>query len=938
MAIRVKWVLTCLVFYGLPFLLLAYGLGVRWEVREQESRETVFKGLDSVLLAIRKRENTEQYLSDLLNKLFYVAFRSPRRFVILGRGLRRMHERFPGVFRFVVTDGSGDIIPRVSDEVPSRRVIRMLFEVLAVNDHKTLETRLQKAWGIFKTFIGNDSTPDQLNPVNRDLFQVSFNAKNRRFGYRTSDRLGLFVHASHNPDWGNLAIIDLCRQFMKFRGNLGIEAGFVDVATASKGPPDLEVALAAFQKANDRHILTPDSLYSIVPLSGTTRLWVRRSRDVLTRFDSKRLLLASLGGGIFGVLSFLSLSVMVLGKSFRFSIQWRLVVLFAFASGLPLAVVILAGWDYLNQKYQSRVRQAHDDAERFLMAFDGKFPQMRGLMEIRLRKLFAKCHFDTPRGKAFTRKVMEYFKTGFRGNDLLIYDRKGKIAAEISREFNERTDRNRKMMGGLAGTVLGNLRGEDFKGGMDSATLLLESLAGSNSPLVQMTRNLGRIIDFSIAGNLSWTYIYPINDRVGRPEYMAIGYWRKQDLERVYLGGNVLSAHRAIPGLSVYAPHVEYQEGIPGEFPLAPRLGKFIEELKVRQSTTIAQMRFRGKNYLVTGIKPKEMFYHLLISVQPDDEIRREIGVLENRLWAFSSLCAGISVFLGLILSQRFLTPIGELAGGVVEIQKRNFKHRVPIHDVDELGELAGTFNRVMEGLTDLEVGRIVQESLFPTEEVKAGNVRIFGRSVSASELGGDYFDLQKLPDGRILVLIGDVSGHGVPAALVMAMAKALVERECEGNPSPDKLLDIIHRVFYRTLKRKRMMTCFLGLYNTETDEFHFSNAGHNFPFFFRHDGEVLSLENKSLPLGSMKRNSFTTDVVRLEPGDRILLYTDGLVEARTHTGFVGYQTIRDVVGELLEDDPRKSCDQVFQWHRNLTTGGPQEDDITVVLLNRQTI
>jgi HAMP domain-containing protein len=438
-----------------------------------------------------------------------------------------------------------------------------------------------------------------------------------------------------------------------------------------------------------------------------------------------------------------------------------------------------------------------------------------------------------------------------------------------------------------------------------------------------------------MAGNSMWTWLLPLHDDKGRATHMVIGHWRKQEMEQLYVRTAINNFRRTIPGGVLFA-HSGAKE-YPRRFPQANRLRNFRRELELRQTTTTGFLTMNDHRLLLTGIKPKELTLFHLIALVPDRPLREQLALMQKRLGLFVALCAAISLFLGVLLSQRFLAPIANLTSGVAAIEDRRFQHRVAVGEEDELGDLARTFNRVMEGLSDLEVGRIVQESLFPQLSVEAGEYRAFGRSSSASELGGDYFDLQVLSDGKVLMLVGDVSGHGVPAALVMAMAKALIERECETNPQPEKLLETVHRILFRTLKRKRMMTCFLLVLDPERGEITYANAGHNFPVLYRLGHPPRYLENKSLPLGSTKRNSFKADRLSMEPGDRVLLYTDGLVEAKTRAGqMIGYDRTVKTVAELADEDPIRSCDRIFAWHQNLTGGGLQDDDITVVLLTRK--
>jgi len=417
---------------------------------------------------------------------------------------------------------------------------------------------------------------------------------------------------------------------------------------------------------------------------------------------------------------------------------------------------------------------------------------------------------------------------------------------------------------------------------------------------------------------------------------MVVSYWRKNDLEQLYISKNLLTEQRNMPGIRLYAISPENDWKCPKNFRYAPYILSFIRNLQLKQATTIGRLSFGGVNYLVTGIKPKELADSFLIGLISDASINREIQAIRIGLWFFTATSLIISLFLGVILSQRFLTPIRELSRGVEAIQKREFDHRLPSGGLDELGELARTFNRVMEGLSDLEVGKIVQESLFPKEEVKSGEYRIFGRTMTASELGGDYFDILPLPDGKILFLIGDVSGHGVPAALVMAMAKALVERECEVDPQPVKVLSMLHEILLKILKRRKMMTCFMGMLDTKENVLHTSNAGHNFPYFFPGSGAApFPIESHSKPLGSWKVNVFKAFSFSFNLGDCLMMYTDGLVEAKTRDGVIGYERMVADIRPLLSPDPRESCERIFDYYRKVVLG-TQEDDITVLILTRQ--
>lgn len=952
----IRWILACLVFFILPFLLVGYGLGTIWETRESNSISEAYDRLDAIALAVRRRENPEEYLAKQLTALYLHCQRlgdivSVRR--DLEKGIRALKKRFPNMLRFTITNDRGELVSELCDGTPPKDfLIKKLHGIMVrkFTGDNGVDQTAKSLFPMFKSFLGQVSTPEILLRLDQDLVSVGLGDEDRYF-YRAISRWGgLFVHVSRTIDWDLIAVRDLCRRIQILRPQPGIELGCHDISGSFDGyPGDLAQALGDFHRSTNPHIHAGNRLFSIMAFSNTGRLWIARSRKDALNLDGQRLAFTLIGSLLFGVFAIVSFRVMVRGDTFAISMRRQLVALFGFAGGLPLAVVIFTGWDYLDAKWNTRMRQSHDENIRALQAFDTRFPQTRGTLEVQLQRFMKNRRYDTPQHQKRLHEQLAAIKKRFNPGDVTIFNFDGKVTwdeviwrKELGPE--SKASQNKKIMGQLIRNIMSTLN-EKYKteedkrndekqsGGM--ASFLLESLGGMDNPAQTLARNLMRIFDFNIAGNNNWTYFHPIRRPNGFAEIMVGIVWNRNNLDEYYLRNYLLRAQRDLPDTRLFALNPKRNSQFPKEFPLAKKLWKFQRELLLRQNVTIGTLRIGGRSYLLSGIKTKEMSENFLIAIRDDWRIRREIDTLRHRLWAFSALSGFISLFLGVLLSQRFLKPIGDLSAGVQAIQERKFDHRVPPGEADELGDLARTFNRVMEGLSELEVGRIVQESLFPIGGISVDEYRIYGTTCSASELGGDYFDLQKLKDGRVLILIGDVSGHGVPAALVMSMAKAIVERECEDSPTPASVLEAVHRIMLKTLKRKRMMTCFLAILDPKTHELHIANAGHNYPYLFAPGKPPTPISKSSMPLGSKKILNLVPETLTLAPGETVLCYTDGLIEAQQGGQPLGYDRVMAAVDERLEGDPETVCRNIFSWHRSLTGEGPQEDDITLVLLRR---
>ncbi|MFZ5953123.1 MAG: SpoIIE family protein phosphatase [Candidatus Rifleibacteriota bacterium] len=232
----------------------------------------------------------------------------------------------------------------------------------------------------------------------------------------------------------------------------------------------------------------------------------------------------------------------------------------------------------------------------------------------------------------------------------------------------------------------------------------------------------------------------------------------------------------------------------------------------------------------------------------------------------------------------------------------------------------------------------LVQDQLLPDQELEAGDFKVYGLSKSASAIGGDYFDYFFLEDRYILVIIGDATGHGIPAALGMAIGKAAVLMSLENKLSPAKMIEAVNLILFRSLRRKLMMTMAVLWLDIQTGEFEYRNCGHPYPYFFAVDGSVRQISAAGLFLGT--RPSYKLSEPHkgvLQPGERILLYSDGLVEAMpTASKEDAYESFRVFLADRPRLPIKEACHDIIESHPHFLLKKPQPDDFTAVLFERR--
>jgi serine phosphatase RsbU (regulator of sigma subunit)/predicted ester cyclase len=236
----------------------------------------------------------------------------------------------------------------------------------------------------------------------------------------------------------------------------------------------------------------------------------------------------------------------------------------------------------------------------------------------------------------------------------------------------------------------------------------------------------------------------------------------------------------------------------------------------------------------------------------------------------------------------------------------------------------------------ELQVARRIQQELLPETTPELDGWRIAAYYGPAREVGGDFYDFLEFPDGRIGLVVGDATGHGMPAALVMATTRGMLRAVVQSLESPGEVLARVNEALVADIPPSTFVTCFYGVIDPESGRLVYANAGHNLPCCRRQDGQVDELRARGVPLGLMPSMSYEEKEATLETGDNTLFYSDGLVEAHGPQGeMFGVPQLRRLLAEH-DAEERSLAGFLMDKLRSFTGyGWEQEDDITLVTLQR---
>ncbi|MEO8505984.1 MAG: SpoIIE family protein phosphatase [Acidobacteriota bacterium] len=238
----------------------------------------------------------------------------------------------------------------------------------------------------------------------------------------------------------------------------------------------------------------------------------------------------------------------------------------------------------------------------------------------------------------------------------------------------------------------------------------------------------------------------------------------------------------------------------------------------------------------------------------------------------------------------------------------------------------------------ELQVAHELQGDLMPKAAPSVPGWSFAHAWRTANGLGGDYYAFLPAGEHRLAVIIGDASGHGMAAALLMAIANATLQTAVETDPTPIRAVELLHRILLRTGDRRAFMALFYGLLDTESGEFEYICAGQPFPLLRRRGGEIEELGSGALPLGMSPTLKLTPGRTVINPGDLLVLYTDGLPEGLDADGAeaFGFEHLNTLL--LAGGSAETAHSRIWLDFRRHAGEAGLEDDVTMVVLERQPV
>ena len=916
--------------------------------------------MDNSIDYLNKYSNNKKYFHYLLSKISDYAQKSNNPIEYLKSSLDNLRKRYPKQFQFLVWDEKGRLIKEISDESNYDYVLNKIYESLyevtnAVISNPNIKisklSSVKKNIKILQTFFGRLFIAENLKkPISDDLnsgplmTEIGYDYSYAWFSIKEKVSFLCFISSKLINDYDGLNKISSI-----MNNNSDIIYGFSVspdyVKPVSKFPARFEsnliLALASFENGGDNVFENDKSLVkmSMPQPNVRTFCFLPKTGERWEYRDKKN----------FSVGVFISLLLIIYSfLGFRyfyqrhfFSISWKLTLLFLFANIVPIVILGFIINKHIENKKTSLKNEIIEDLERKMRKFDlqynNYFDKTSSRICYALNVISERIGSESLKEKEI--KKIETLFDEFSPSALYIVASSGEIISYKQNTNN--VNYSLDFVSVFGKTSLGFLNNKAIQLDLKEQDIFSSVFNIESSEFYRsFIKSIGKIRVFFLGNTKHLFFFYTFGQRdYFKNNYLLMLIWNNELFQKVYINDNFNDFCKSYSEAS-FCVNSNSDKAYCGHLGNNQKLNSILDKNFGNLDKISGNIEIEGKKYIYTCLKGKNLNNVTMMAIFPERLIDNNTyyHILYVILGAIISLM--LTIIIGQLLTFQFLNPIHNIGEAANAIKDCIFTYRIPIGDKDEFGYLSQVFNRVIEGLEDFEVAKVVQESLLPGNHFSAGEFDIFARTVVMTTLGGDYYDCFKINDNYLGIIIGDVAGHGIPAGLMMAMAKSAVLSASEDvKLNPTFLTERLHKMFFsiKNERLKRMMTFQYFVLNVNDGHFVYTNAGHCFPIIFDNNtNKAIFLDYIATPLGIGPKCRCKNSEFDLKKGQSLVLYTDAIIEAcNAENEQFGLDRFLKCLSHNYNSNPESFYSNLYykvykNWVANVN------DDFSLILINRK--
>ena len=946
-------VLFC--FFVFPAFLLYFSLDFIFETRVNNHKQSMLSEMDTRLDYLNKYSNNKRYFHFLLTNISRYAQKVENPVNYLESNINNLKKQYPGKIQFVVWDKDGKVINKLSDKVNFSYVLKKLYQSLKeVTNKVALDysfrisnlDSIKNNSNIFRTFFGKVYISENLKlPLSKGFdagpFLTELGHGLTYAWYSINDKISFICFLSDELLAGFSGLEKVSEKINnsdnKFITGYSINRNYTEpVSVFPKSYySDLQMALISFLNGGNNVFENDRALVKMtMPESSIIIFCFLPKTDSKWNYESNKNLCFIV------IISFLLMFYALWGfyyyyKRHFFSIRWKLSVLFLFANLAPISVIGFIAKDYLDSQRLSIKNEIISDLEKSVRELETRYRSLIDDYGLRLNSTVVEVSKKIGNNAIEQPEIDKLKKLYDEFNASELY-----IVASNSQMITYKRDENNNNQRISYMTKLGKsiLDYANDKSNDRSINDTNVSKQIDTEYLRVFINNLGLVSDFNIGDMARIYYSFLFGDRINyNNNYLFIMFWDREYLQNLFLRETYKTLNKNVPDAHFYIKS-NFSNNSYGNKDLDIVINSILQSNSGIDKKVSGITYLNHKKYIYVCVNGSALKDWVLVAAYPEKRINTTINYIIIQIIGGVFLSILLTFIIIHILSLHFLNPIHSLGEAALAIEDRNFSYRIPVTDLDEFGHLEEVFNRVIEGLADFEVAKIVQESLFPSNKLLLNSFNVFGKSYISTTLGGDYYDYFKINDTKLGIVFAKVSVKGIPAGLIMAMAKSVILSSTEElKLDPASLTKKLNKMFLRIEGKSlnHVMTFQYFVLDINNGHFIFTNAGHCLPVIIDNENKVArSIDFKSPPLGESIDSEYVNYEFNLLEKHSLILYTDVVEKALNNiSGNMKNDNFYESLKHASDSDSEKYYNNIFSLLYNSCS--QQLFDITLIIVNR---
>ena len=933
----------------LPCFLVFLGIDSHFQIRKKNKIFKIQQDLEKKIEILAKYSQEKVYFHALFDTILQKIDNSKTPLKKLQAAQFFLKKYFKKKIKFIVWNNNGKINKKLTDEKKYQYVLKTAFNVFStlknnftkiapipVNKIRLVQNKLELLRRYFGKFLSLKVIADPLKL--EKVIISSIKSENHFFWYQIYENFTIAILLDRSFPENDFGKRNIVKNFNKRKTKTKL--GFINLITKKIYPekayprltPELLISSNHYLQSGQPFQETKNSFAYYQQVSPKILCFSFSPKDSLPNYTYLRnKWFFTLGKFIF-IGAYLLIIFFKLRAPQNISVRFRIFSIFILASILPLVIIISIGFEYLQYKEYFLINQIQNDSVDQLREIDLNFPIWRDKTASEINRFIAekeKLHNFSVWTKTSINSLATFLKR-YSPDELYLINNKNQALFRYN--LGDSNSSNLAYLSQLYKILQALNSTKQIKESYINTSL--KAFATERELLFEFLNQLGKIHLRSLGIGIRWSYTNILGNRKAYKIWGVIGAaWKEKNLQEKYLK-DVFSSPKLKPKTEIYMAQINQNE-LFSKAIKSSHIKRLLEKTHTSNFKFKSKVKYKNKNYIFSSVKTENLKETVLGCLYPMKPIRQAISSLK---YIATLILLILILFSSLIIwfySGLLIKPLNQLETGIKKISEYKLSFKIQPNGNDEFSDLINTFNSAISGLQDLNVATLIQESLLPNPYFESEKFQIIAKSKFMSKMGGDYFDYYSPCKDNLTLVFGDVAGHGIPAALIMAMVKAVIANNNEKLIPTSLLLAKTNEIFLHLKKQKwrRMMTFQCFNICIKTGLFSFANAGHCYPILINRNKKISYLKSIGMPLGTSKKNNWNEISQNLEEGDKIILYSDGFIEATNKLGNqLGLNGFERIIVNSYSRNIRVFHENIFENLGKQT--GQQDDDLSLLILN----